>query len=72
MRLLKALGYFWYDFIVGDDWKIAAYVIIALAVVSALVVDGRIGDGAICVIGTTLLAAFFALGVLYDGRKAPR
>jgi hypothetical protein len=72
VRLLKAIGYFWYDFIVGDDWKIAVYVIIALAVVSALVVDGRMGDAAICVIGTTLLAAFFALGVLYDGRKAPR
>ncbi len=72
MRLLKALGYFWYDFIVGDDWKIAAYVVIALAVVSALVVDGRVGDAAICVIGTTLLAAFFALGVRYDGRRAPR
>ena len=72
MRLLKAVGYFWYDFVVGDDWKIAAYVIIALAVVSALVVDGSIGDAAICVVGTTVLAAFFALGVLHDGREAPK
>ena len=72
MRRLRQFGAFWYDFIVGDDWKIAAYVVIALAVVSALVVDGRVGDAAICVIGTTLLAAFFALGVLYDGRKAQR
>ncbi len=23
MRFLKGFGQFWYDFIVGDDWKIA-------------------------------------------------
>ena len=23
MKYLKAFGQFWYDFIIGDDWKIA-------------------------------------------------
>lgn len=27
---------FWYDFIVGDDWAVAAGVIIALAITAAL------------------------------------
>ncbi len=31
MRLVKGFGQFWYDFIVGDDWKIAAAVALALA-----------------------------------------
>jgi uncharacterized membrane protein len=31
MKLLKSFGAFWYDFIVGDDWHVAALVVIALA-----------------------------------------
>jgi len=28
---LKAFGAFWYDFLVGDDWRVAAGVVLALA-----------------------------------------
>jgi hypothetical protein len=35
MRYLKSFLLFWYDFIVGDDWVIAAGVVLAL-VASAL------------------------------------
>lgn len=28
---LKAFGAFWYDFVVGDDWRVAVGVAIALA-----------------------------------------
>ena len=28
---LRAFGAFWYDFVVGDDWRVAAVVILALA-----------------------------------------
>jgi hypothetical protein len=31
---LKAFGLFWYDFIIGDDWSVAAGVVIALALVA--------------------------------------
>jgi hypothetical protein len=31
---LRAFGRFWYDFIIGDDWTVAAGVVIALAVVA--------------------------------------
>ena len=33
---LKAFGAFWWDFIVGDDWRIAAGVILGLALTAAL------------------------------------
>lgn len=33
---LRAFALFWWDFIVGDDWKIAAGVIVALAVTAFL------------------------------------
>ena len=29
---LRAFGAFWYDFVVGDDWRIALSVVAALAV----------------------------------------
>jgi hypothetical protein len=31
MRWLRQFGHFWYDFIVGDDWRIAASVVLLLA-----------------------------------------
>jgi hypothetical protein len=33
MRLIVGFGKFWYDFIVGDDWRIAVGVVLAIAVV---------------------------------------
>jgi hypothetical protein len=37
MSRLKAFGAFWYDFIVGDDWQVAALVVAGLAVTAILV-----------------------------------
>jgi len=28
---LRAFGAFWYDFVVGDDWRVAVVVVVALA-----------------------------------------
>jgi hypothetical protein len=36
VRAVRAFGAFWWDFIVGDDWRIAAGVIVALAATAAL------------------------------------
>jgi hypothetical protein len=33
---IKAFGRFWYDFIVGDDWRVAVAVVLALAVTSGV------------------------------------
>jgi hypothetical protein len=33
---LKAFGRFWYDFIIGDDWSVAAGVVIALALTAVI------------------------------------
>ena len=32
MRRLRAFGRFWYDFVVGDDWRVALTVALALAI----------------------------------------
>jgi len=31
MKQLRSFGAFWYDFIVGDDWHVAALVVAGLA-----------------------------------------
>lgn len=37
---LAAFGRFWYRFVVGDDWTIAATVLVALVVIALLVRAG--------------------------------
>jgi hypothetical protein len=32
MRRVRAFGAFWYDFIVGDDWRVALGVVAALVI----------------------------------------
>jgi uncharacterized membrane protein len=36
-RLLRSFGAFWYDFVIGDDWRGAAAVALALAATALLV-----------------------------------
>ena len=36
MRYLGAFGRFWWNFIVGDDWRVAAGVAVALALTAVL------------------------------------
>jgi hypothetical protein len=35
-RWLMSFGLFWWDFVVGDDWRIAAGVVAALALTAAV------------------------------------
>jgi hypothetical protein len=37
IRWLKSVGAFWYDFVIGDDWQVAAIVVIALGLTALLV-----------------------------------
>ena len=37
LRALKSFGAFWYDFVIGDDWHVAAIVVAALALTALLV-----------------------------------
>lgn len=55
MRFVRGFGQFWYDFIIGDDWKIAMAVVLVLLVGAALVVAG-LGESA-------FLAPLLALGI---------
>jgi len=40
MRYVAAFGRFWWDFVVGDDWRVAAGLAVSLALVWLLVHEG--------------------------------
>ena len=56
MRLLRAFGRFWYDFIVGDDWRIALGVTVVLAAGALLVASSDVSD--------SIVEALVALGIV--------
>ena len=68
MKVIKAFGRFWYDFVIGDDWKIAAAVVSALAVLAGLLVGTGIGDRLLAVLGGVLIVIAFALSLAIDTR----
>jgi hypothetical protein len=59
VTVLKVFARFWYDFVIGDDWKIAATVAAVLlagaALVAAEVLPERLTP---VLIGAAILAAF--------------
>jgi hypothetical protein len=40
MKYVRAFGRFWWDFIVGDDWRVAAGVAAALGLTALLTHEG--------------------------------
>jgi hypothetical protein len=36
VRHVRSFGRFWWDFVVGDDWRVAAGVLVALALTALL------------------------------------
>jgi hypothetical protein len=40
MTALRRFGTFWWEFVVGDDWRVAAGVVVALAITAAVAATG--------------------------------
>lgn len=66
MRALRVIGRFCYDFVIGDDWKIAAAVVTALALTSTLLLTAALAGAALVVVGAVLLLSAFAVSVVVD------
>ncbi|GAA0994557.1 hypothetical protein GCM10009555_087280 [Acrocarpospora macrocephala] len=69
MRFLKAFGRFWYDFIIGDDWKIAAAVLTALALTAIAMTTGLLSGSILVIVGAVALFLFFVVSMVVDVRK---
>jgi len=70
MAFVRGFGRFWYDFIVGDDWKIAAGVVAALGITAVLVANEEFGDSALTVIGAAGIVASFVTSLVVDVRRS--
>ena len=68
MKFLFSFGEFWYDFIIGDDWKIAVAVVTALALLLGAMNLGVFGDNALALIGGGLIVVAFAISLAIDVR----
>jgi uncharacterized iron-regulated membrane protein len=68
MKALRAFGRFWYEFIVGDDWKIAASVVAALAILAIVTVGGWFTDAWLALFGAALIVIAFVGSLLLDVR----
>ena len=72
MRYVKAFGQFWYDFIIGDDWKIAVAVVLALALTVGLLKADLLGDNGLAVLGGIAIVLFFSISLAIDVRPKKR
>jgi hypothetical protein len=61
VRFAKGFARFWWDFIVGDDWRIAAGVVLVLAAGALLVAETDAPDGLVAVL-TALGIVLVAIG----------
>ena len=66
MNFLKAFGYFWWDLVIGDDWRIAAYVVTSLAAAVGLMLAG-LPDLAVGLVALGLVMGSFAFFVAREG-----
>jgi hypothetical protein len=71
-KFLKSFGQFWYDLIIGDDWKIPVAVVIALAVVLGVHSAHLLGDTGTTILGGVLIIAAFTVSLLIDVRPQRR
>ena len=71
MRVLRGIGRFAYDFVIGDDWKIAAAVVSAL-LVGALLLVAEVPAGVTAVVTALLLGAAFTAAMVIGVRAGPR
>ncbi|TDV49960.1 hypothetical protein [Actinophytocola oryzae] len=68
MTFLKSFGRFWYDFIIGDDWKIAVAVVLALAATLLVLSLGVFGDLGVAVFGGLAIVVAFTVSLAIDVR----
>jgi uncharacterized membrane protein HdeD (DUF308 family) len=70
MRYLRGFGRFWYDFIVGDDWKIAAVVVLVLLLGGVLVAQAVLSATALTLLLGALMLVAFAAAMVLDLRSS--
>ena len=68
MSYLRGFARFWYDFVIGDDWKIAASVVTVLLLGVLLAAATALPAAAVSPLLGVLMLAGFAVVVMLDVR----
>jgi len=69
MRFIVAFFEFWYDFIVGDAWEIAAGIVLVLAIGAFLVHSHAVSTGLIPPLVGFGVILVVALSTFFEARK---
>ena len=72
VRFLVGFGRFWWDFIIGDDWKIAAGVATVLAAAAALVAETHLSDTAISLLAGAGILAVVTISIIGGAVRVAR
>ena len=68
MSVLSAFGRFWWDFVIGDDWRIAAGVVAVLTAAALLVSQTGASHAAVAVAAAVGVAAVAVGAILHAAR----
>ena len=72
MSLLRGFGRFWWDFVVGDEWRIALIVAVATVLGVLAAMDGRIGGEVIaCGVAAGVMLAVCDVVIAAGRRSRP-
>ena len=69
MSLLRGFLRFWYDFIVGDDWRIAVGVVLVLAAGALLVATDALADDVLAPLLGVGIAAVVSVSIVAGARR---
>jgi hypothetical protein len=72
VKYVAAFGRFWWEFIVGDDWRVAAAVLVALGLGAILVAYTSLSDTAVSLLTGAAIMGLAGLIVLSSARAAAR
>ena len=68
MRALRGFARFWWEFVIGDDWRIAAGVATVLAAAAVLVSQTSLSH-ALVAVGAAVGVALVAVGAIVSSAR---
>ena len=69
MRYVRGFGRFWFDFIVGDDWRIALGVVLVLGLGALLVAIDLVGTNVLMPLLAAAIVAVVAASIVLGARR---
>jgi hypothetical protein len=69
MRFVTGFARFWYDFIIGDAWEIAAGIVVVLAAAAALLATHRVAEGIVPLLTAAGIILVVGGSILAEARR---